>query len=133
MNQNGGNGNGSGGGSATSNPQAPLTGDGFREWSDQLREVEEMVDVPELQNEIASIRDRAQAVRREMRNEGKEPKWDLVQMEIEKPLYEVRKRINNELSKRLSKEAVVPIDRDPVPQQFSDLVRSYYETLGEGR
>jgi hypothetical protein len=133
MNQNGGNGNGSGGGSTTSNPQAPLTGDGFREWSDQLREVEEMVDVPELQNEIASIRDRAQAVRREMRNEGKEPKWDLVQMEIEKPLYEVRKRINNELSKRLSKEAVVPIDRDPVPQQFSDLVRSYYETLGEGR
>lgn len=128
----GGNG-GSGGNGGTTDNRAPLTGEGFREWSDQLREVEEMVDVPELQNEIASVRDRAQAVRRELRNEGKEPKWDLVQMEIEKPLYEIIKRINNELSKRLSKEAVVPIDRDPVPQQFSDLVRSYYETLGEGR
>ena len=133
LNQDGGNGGGSGSGNGSTDARAPLTGDGFREWSDQLREAEEMVDVPELQNEIASVRDRAQAVRRELRNEGKEPKWDLIQMEIEKPLYEIRKRINNELAKRLSKEAVVPIDRDPVPQQFSDLVRTYYETLGEGR
>jgi hypothetical protein len=124
-------GNGGGGGSSVT--QGPLTGNNFREWSDQLREAEEMVDVPELQNDIAAIRDRAQAVRREMRNEGKEPQWDLVQLEIEKPLYEVKKRINEELAKRLSKEAVVPIDRDPVPQQFSDLVRTYYETLGDGR
>ncbi len=125
---------GSGGnGGSNSNAQGPITGNNFREWSDQLREAEEMVDVPELQNEIAAIRDRAQAVRRELRNEGKEPQWDMVQLQIEKPLFEVQKRINQELSKRLSKEAVVPIDRDPVPQQFSDLVRTYYETLGEGR
>jgi hypothetical protein len=129
MNQGGGNGSGG----SNNDSQGPLTGNEFREWSDQLREAEEMVDVPELQNDIASIRDRAQAVRRELRNEGKEPQWDLVQLEIEKPLYEVQKRINEELAKRLSKEAVVPIDRDPVPQQFSDLVRTYYETLGEGR
>ncbi|HAW01074.1 MAG TPA: hypothetical protein DCX10_04995 [Verrucomicrobiales bacterium] len=130
MNQGGG---GDGGGESSDNPQGPLTGNEFREWTDQLREAEEMVDVPELQNDIAAIRDRAQAVRRELRNEGKEPQWDLVQLEIEKPLYEVKKRINEELAKRLSKEAVVPIDRDPVPQEFSDLVRTYYETLGEGR
>ncbi len=130
MNQGGG---GNGGGESSDNPQGPLTGNEFREWTDQLREAEEMVDVPELQNDIAAIRDRAQAVRRELRNEGKEPQWDLVQLQIEKPLYEVKKRINEELAKRLSKEAVVPIDRDPVPQEFSDLVRTYYETLGEGR
>ena len=130
MNQGGG---GNGGGSTDDAQQGPLTGNEFREWSDQLREAEEMVDVPELQNDIAAIRDRAQAVRRELRNEGKEPQWDLVQLQIEKPLYEVKKRINEELAKRLSKEAVVPIDRDPVPQEFSDLVRTYYETLGEGR
>ena len=130
MNQGGG---GNGGGESNDDPQGPLTGNEFREWTDQLREAEEMVDVPELQNDIAAIRDRAQAVRRELRNEGKEPQWDLVQLQIEKPLYEVKKRINEELAKRLSKEAVVPIDRDPVPQEFSDLVRTYYETLGEGR
>jgi hypothetical protein len=130
MNQGGG---GNGGGESSDDPQGPLTGNEFREWTDQLREAEEMVDVPELQNDIAAIRDRAQAVRRELRNEGKEPQWDLVQLQIEKPLYEVKKRINEELAKRLSKEAVVPIDRDPVPQEFSDLVRTYYETLGEGR
>ena len=130
MNQGGG---GNGGGGTSDAPQGPLTGNEFREWSDQLREAEEMVDVPELQNDIAAIRDRAQAVRRELRNEGKEPQWDLVQLQIEKPLYEVKKRISEELAKRISKEAVVPIDRDPVPQEFSDLVRTYYETLGEGR
>jgi hypothetical protein len=111
----------------------PLTGNAFRSWSDQLREAEEMVDVPELQNEIAAIRDRALSVRRELRNEGKEPQWDLVELEIEKPLYEVRRRIREELSQRLSREAVVPVDRDPVPEQFSELVEAYYETLGEGR
>jgi len=130
MNQGG---RGNGGASTSDAPQGPLTGNEFREWSDQLREAEEMVDVPDLQNDIAAIRDRAQAVRRELRNEGKEPQWDLVQLQIEKPLYEVKKRINEELAKRISKEAVVPIDRDPVPQEFSDLVRTYYETLGEGR
>ncbi|MDG1890064.1 MAG: hypothetical protein P8L18_02040 [Verrucomicrobiota bacterium] len=124
---------GSGGGTAENTRNGPLTGNAFRSWSDQLREAEEMVDVPELQNEIAAIRDRALSVRRELRNEGKQPQWDLVELEIEKPLYEVRRRIREELSQRLSREAVVPVDRDPVPEQFSELVEAYYETLGEGR
>ncbi len=112
--------------------QGPLTGDDFREFSDQLREVEEMIDVPELQNEVAAVRDRARAMRIDYKRNGVEPQWDLVQMEIEKPLAEIRKRVGEELAKRLSREAVVPIDRDPVPQKYSELVRRYYETLGEG-
>ena len=110
-----------------------MGGNSFREWTDGLREAEEMVDVPELQNDIAAIRDRARAIRREARDGGEEPKWDLVRLQIEKPLYEVRKRVQEELSKRTSKEAIVPVDRDPVPDAYSDLVRTYYETLGEGR
>ena len=35
------------------------------------------------------------------------------------------------LCKRESKEALVPIDRDPVPVRYSELVRRYYEELGK--
>ena len=46
------------------------------------------------------------------------------------PLNEVRNRIAEELARRESKDALVPIDRDPVPARYSDLVRRYYEKLG---
>ena len=36
-----------------------------------------------------------------------------------------------ELARRESNDALVPIDRDPVPPQFSELVRRYYEQLGK--
>ncbi len=120
------NSSGSGGGGG------PITGRNFTEFSDQLRAVEEMIDMPELQNEVAAVRDRARAMRIDYKRHGKEPQWDLVEMEIEKPLAEIRRQVGDELARRLSREAVVPIDRDPVPQQYSELVRRYYETLGEG-
>ena len=37
----------------------PLTGQNFLEWSDRLRDVEEMMEDPELRAEAATIRDRA--------------------------------------------------------------------------
>ena len=41
---------------AAENPaSAPLTGDGFREWSDRLRDVEEMVDDPNLRSQAARM------------------------------------------------------------------------------
>jgi hypothetical protein len=50
-----------------------------------------------------------------------------------KPLLEVRDRITDELARRQSSDALVPIDRDPVPTRYSDLVRRYYEELGKDR
>ena len=110
--------------------RGPLTGQNFTQFSDRLREVEEMIDVQDLQNEVASVRDRARAIRAEFKRSGKEPQWEFVQLQIEKPLAEIQQQIGEELARRLSKEAIVPIDRDPVPQQYSELVRRYYETLG---
>ena len=49
------------------------------------------------------------------------------------PLMEVRSRIADELARRESSDALVPIDRDPVPTRYSDLVRRYYEELGKDR
>jgi len=58
------------------------------------------------------------------------PQWDMVRTEISGPLVEVRNRVAEELARREKPDALVPIDRDPVPNKFSDLVKRYYEKLG---
>ena len=37
-----------------------------------------------------------------------------------------------ELLRRTSQQAIVPLDRDPVPPQYSEKTRRYYERLGSG-
>jgi hypothetical protein len=108
----------------------PITGAEYTQWSDRLRDVEEMLDVPELRAGAARIRDRVRSARQELKRHAKEPQWDLVKMEIAGPLVELRTRVSEELARRESKEALVPIDRDPVPTRYAELVRRYYEQLG---
>jgi hypothetical protein len=111
----------------------PLTGEDFVSWSDRLREVEEMLDSPDLRNEVATARERARVVRQDFKREGKKPDWAVVQLQVMKPLAEVRDSIADELARRQSREALVPIDRDPVPSRYSELVRRYYEELGKSK
>jgi hypothetical protein len=54
----------------------------------------------------------------------------LVKSQISGPLVEVRDRVAEELARREKSDSLVPIDRDPVPGKYSDLVRRYYEKLG---
>ncbi len=111
-------------------PNGPLTGRDFRQWSDRLRDVEEILSEPDLRNDVARVRDSARAIRAEFTRHGKEPQWNLVEQQITKPLTELRNRIGEELAKLKPDEAIVPIDRDPVPGRFAELVRRYYENLG---
>ena len=127
----GGGGDDRGGGLETA--EGPLTGAGFVEWSDKLRAAEEMIDEPKLRNEIARVREAAQAMRAEFKRHGADIKWDLVKLKISTPLVELRNRLTEELARRDSREALVPIDRDPVPPKYSEQVRRYYEELGRSR
>ena len=112
----------------------PLLGeDDFSDWSKRLSNVEEMLDRPELRNQVAQARDRARAARSDFKRNNKPPQWDMVQKDILKPLVEVRERLADELSRRDSKDSLAPIDRDPVPNKYSDLVKRYYEKLGTGQ
>lgn len=111
----------------------PITGQEFREWSDRLGQVEELMDQPDLRNHAARIRDQARSLRAEFKRHSKEPQWDLVRSQVFGPLTELRNRVAEELAKVQSAESLVPIDRDPVPKKFSDLVRRYYEKLGDSR
>jgi hypothetical protein len=107
--------------------------DDFSDWSQRLSNVEEMLDRPELRNQVAQARDRARATRTDFKRNNKPPKWDMVQKDILKPLVEVREKVADELSRRDSNESLAPIDRDPVPNKYTDLVKRYYETLGQGK
>ncbi len=115
------------------NEGRPLTGDDFKDWSNRLREVEEILDDPELRNQVAQVRDRARSIRAEFRRHGKEPQWDLVKSQLLDEMTSLQKRIKQELSKMESDRSMVPIDREPVPEEFDELVRRYYELLGQSR
>jgi hypothetical protein len=115
-------------------PNGPFTGGDFLRWSDQLREVEEMLDDPEMRAETARIRDRARGIRRDLRErEFQGPNWDIVRQMVAEPLNELRDRVGEELVRRGSQDEMVPIDRDPVPPQYAEQVRRYYEQLGSGQ
>lgn len=111
----------------------PITGPDFSPWSDRLREVEDLVEDPVLRNELAAVRERARLMRLESKGKLEKPDWAVVRLQVLGPLVQVRDQIQEELARRQSREALVPLDRDPVPGRYSELVRQYYEELGKGR
>ena len=98
-----------------------------------MRDVEELLDDPELRAEAARIRDRVRGAREEFKRHSKEPDWNQLKNLVAEPINELRNRIAEEVRRRESPDSLVPIDRDPVPPQFAEGVRRYYERLGSGR
>ena len=122
-----------GGSGAERSPARPLTGDDFGKWSDQMRDVEEMLEDPELRNRVAQVRDRARAMRAEFIRHGEMPQWDLVKSQLLGEMLALQQRINQEVARLQSDRAMVPVDREPVPEEFDSLVQRYYELLGQER
>ncbi len=114
-------------------PGGPITGEGFRQWSDRMRDVEELLEDPGMRADAARIRDRVRGTRDEFRRHSKVPDWNQLQSMVAEPIQELRTRIAEEIRRRESPDALVPIDRDPVPPQYAEGVRRYYERLGSGR
>lgn len=120
-------------GDSASRNAAPLTGEDYRDWSNRLREVEEILDDDELRNQAARVRDRARSIRAEFRRHGKEPEWDLVQSELLDDMLDLQRRIQQQLSGMQSERSLAPIDREPVPEAYNEVVKRYYELLGQSR
>ncbi len=121
------------GGPINGEQQGPLTGENFADWSDRLRNVEEMIDDPKLRTEAARIREAAKGLRVESKRHSLPPNWEMVKTKVSTPLAELRNRLTEELARRESRENLVPIDRDPVPGKYAERVRLYYEELGRSR
>lgn len=98
-----------------------------------MRNVEEMVSTDQMRNRLSAIRERVRGARVEFKRHSLEPKWALLNDSVMSPLVEIRDEISEQLARMNSREAMVPIDRDPVPARFSELVRRYYEKLGQDR
>lgn len=120
------------GGGNGSSPGGPLTSEQYREWSSRLRDVESMLTDPAMQAEVTKLREQARSLRAESKRHSQAPEWSLVKTSLYEPMVELQQRLAEEVAKRESKESLVPIDRDPVPARYRDLVRSYYERLGRG-
>lgn len=113
-------------------PASPIAGEDFLDWSDRLRDVEEMIADPELRSDAARIREQARDIRKEVKRHSAPPNWDLVRERVAEPLAELQRKVADELLRRSAGETLVPIDRDPVPAEFEEQVRRYYEEIGAG-
>ncbi|OYW72090.1 MAG: hypothetical protein B7Z37_25885 [Verrucomicrobia bacterium 12-59-8] len=110
-----------------------FTGNGYDQWSDRLRNVEELLDNPELRNEAAKVLDRARSLRIDLKRSNEAPQVAHMNARITQPLIELRDRVVEELSKKDAGKNLAPVDRDPVPAEFRDLVKRYYQELGAGK
>ncbi len=111
----------------------PISGENFRGFSDRLRDVEELMPDQRLRTEAARIRDQARALRGDSRRHSERPSFALLQEKLMRPLSDLRDRLSEELSRLEPGDKATPIDRDPVPAPYSELVRRYYRSLGEGK
>jgi len=109
----------------------PLTGENYSNWVDSLRDVEELVSDPEMKAEAARIREAAREMRVEYKRHSKEPQWPLVRKLIADPIGQLREKVHEELLRKTSeRNAIVPIDHDPVPSKYQQQQDRYYENLG---
>jgi hypothetical protein len=146
--QNGGNANGGGGaggerlrqfvqqlgrGGLDPNSGGPITGNNFVNWSDRLSDVERVLDPADLRNQLATVRERVATLRADYRDRGRAPQEKAVREQILVPLTQVRVWLREELARQENANSLVPLDRDPVPENYSELVRKYYETLGSAQ
>ncbi len=109
----------------------PLTSDDFAEWSDQLRDVEEMLADTPWQGDVQQIRERARQVRIDYARHSQNPDWELVRAEIYGPLLDLQQEIAQEIARRNPDDRTTPIDRDPAPPQYADAVDEYFRRLSE--
>ena len=109
----------------------PLTGENYSNWVDSIRDVEELVIDPEMKAEAARIRESAREMRVDYKRHSKEPQWSLVRKLIAEPIGQLREKVQEELLRKSSeRNAIVPVDHDPVPSKYQQQQDRYYENLG---
>ncbi len=118
--------------SGETQPAGPITGEEYKDFANALGNIEEMMNGEDLRNEIARVLDNARGMRVDYKRDNLPPGAESIRQKIIDPLVEVRSRVSEELAKLNRENPVAPIDRDPVPGEFRELVRRYYEELGAG-
>jgi hypothetical protein len=95
--------------------------------------VEEGLENQELRNQAAGVIENVRQIRIDNRRNDMPPQSDVVELKVRQPLAELRDRVSEELAKRESANPLAPLDRDPVPHRYRELVRRDYSELGGGK
>jgi predicted nucleic acid-binding Zn-ribbon protein len=122
-----------GGGRGGLGINGPITGNQYLDWTDRMRQVEEVVDSTDLRDRLAEVRERVGVFRSDFRQRHQKPDAKAVQNLVVAPLAEVRARLDEDLARMSNAKSLVPLDHEPVPENFSEMVRKYYEKLGGGQ
>jgi hypothetical protein len=106
----------------------------MREWVEKLGDVQDILDDPEMRDSAGQIKDDVKEMIRDLKRNSKVPTQETIKNYVINPLGELNTRVEDELT-RLGddQQKLVPIDKDPVPEAYSELVQKYYEKLGEGK
>jgi DNA repair exonuclease SbcCD ATPase subunit len=118
---------------SASEQSGPITGSNYADWVDHLRDVEQAVDSPDVRNQLATVRERVGVYRRAFRENRRLPSHEELQTKVLAPLALAHDWVGQELSRAQDDRSLVPLDRDPVQDKYSDLVRKYYEKLGSSQ
>lgn len=110
-----------------------ITGTNYVNWADRLRDVEQVIDPTDLRNQLATARERAANFRRDYRRDGRAPDPQALNTQVIAPLIQVKSWLRDELARKEQSDGLVPLDRDPVPDNYAELVRKYYEKLGSAQ
>jgi hypothetical protein len=125
--------NSNGGPNGGADQGGPLTGGDYVNWADRMRDVEQVLDSPDLRYQLATVRERASAIRQQYRQAGRIPDDKVVRDQLIMPMTQVRVWLQEEIARQQNANSLVPLDRDPVPDTYSELVRKYYEKLGSAQ
>ncbi len=87
--------------------------------------------MPEARAALENARRAARDLRAESRRHARPPGPALVVQQVIQPLIEAQARIQQALNQLDHKDPLAPVERDPVPEKYSDAVRRYYEALGQ--
>jgi folate-dependent phosphoribosylglycinamide formyltransferase PurN len=126
-----GNGPGQGGGIANPRGGTAITGDGYEEWRDRLADLEAVVTDPNAQSALARARRAGIEMRKDFKRHSKQPDPERIQTEILDPLAEAAGGLDARLRELDREDPLAPVSRDPVPDRYAEIVRRYFEELGE--
>jgi hypothetical protein len=90
-----------------------------------------VLDDQRLRDPVSRVRGRLRDFLVETKRGSELPSWELAQSQVLGPLVELREALDEELRflKGGEDSKLLPVDRDPVPEAFAELVERYYGSL----
>ena len=101
------------------------------EWSDRLYDIEVVIQDADAQTAVAKARKASRELRKNYKRHSQAPDQETLENEILRPLLEAADKLDTRLYELNREDELAPVGRDPVPDRYEEIVRRYFEELGE--